>query len=254
MAEKITGCMSDKVSITSFLKNISAGGTISECFLSVKEGNCEVMGVDAKNLLFVMGEEKLCKEKINIDLGIANIKSVIKALEESQTGKFEIANNKLRIFVKGGSVRFSILDKKEITSSAFVSDDIAENIRKGLSEAVKIPFTYADIKKVTYFTNLLENQMLTIKTVEGKVLVKSDQTEKESFSCLIGTSKKEIPPLSFSCKLFSNVLSCLRDDDGTSRDFAPIGLYLAQSIPIVIEKERFFWCLAHLSPEAGQGQ
>lgn len=247
--EKITGYLSDKVSMVSFLKNISLGGTISECFLSVKEGNCEVMGVDAKNLLFVMGEQRLCGEKINVDLGIANIKSVIKALEESQTGKFEIAKNKLRIFVKGGSVRFSILAKKEITSAAFVSEDIANNIRKGLDGAVKVPFTYADIKKVTYFTNLLENQMLTIKSYEGKVIVKSDETEKESFYCFVGTSKKEIPSLSFSCKLFSSILNCLRDDDGTSRDFAPINLYLARNIPIVIEKEDFFWCLAHLSPE-----
>lgn len=250
MAEKVTGQMTDKErqGMIAFLKNIFSGGNISECFLMIKEGNCEVVAIDSKSLLFVMGEQRLCKDKIDLDIGIANIKSVIKTLGEA-TGKFEIANNRFRIFVKGGSVRFAVLEKKEIPSAAFLSGDTAENIRNGLVNAVTIPLSYADIAKISYFTNLLENQLLTIKTVEGKVLVKSDETEKESFSCFIGKTNKELPPLSFSCKLFSDVLACLKDDDGTSKDFAPITISLAKSVPVTIKKENFMWCLAHLSPE-----
>lgn len=241
-----------------FLKSITTQGNINEGFFSIEDGICETAVVDPKNLLLVMGESIICSKDIKANFGISNIKSLINVLLASISigdGPFEIEKNKLRIFVKGGSVKFALLDKKEIAACAYVSEKMKEGIKKEMECCLKIPFSYEVIDKLLYFCGLIENEMLTLKTIkDGTLTIGSDYNEKQSFICKIGKAKETISPLSFDCKLFVNILNTIKEDKGNAEDFAPVFLYVGTKLPIVIEKEGFLWCLAHLSTEVSKDE
>lgn len=241
-----------------FLKNMSAQDSINEGFFSVQDGYCKTAAVDPKHLLLVTGDLPVCSKNIEVDFGINNIKSLINVISASPAdeGKvpFEIKNNKLKISVKGGSVRFAILDKKEIATAAYVTDKTIDDIEKEMKTCIKILLPYEVIEKILYFCGLIENQMLTLKTIkDGSIVVGSDSNEKQSFMCKVGRAKNEtIAPLSFDCKLFVSILKSVKEDKGNAEDFAPVYLYAGVKMPIVIEKDGFLWCLAHLSTEVNE--
>lgn len=240
-----------------FLKSIATQGNINEGFFSIEDSYCETAAVDPKNLLLVMGESNVCSKDIKVNFGISNIKSLINVLSASSSeenkASFKIKDNKLRIFVKGGSVKFALLDKKEIAACAYVSEKMKEDIKKEMKSCLQLPLSYEMIDKLLYFCGLIENEMLTLKTVKDGVLtIGSDSNEKQSFVCKIGKAKETIAPLSFDCKLFVSILNSVKEDKGNAEDFAPVYLHAGVKVPIIVNKEGFLWCLAHLSAEVNE--
>ena len=239
--------MKDKIEIlalSNFLKSVWLNGTINECILKVKDGNCTINAIDATNSIFIKATAKI--ELSNIEIGILDLGSIIRVLDSCKDRSYllyKIDDKTINFKIKKkGDVQFT-LGKINVISSA-VKDDL-KKINDIVESKTLLIFKLSQgvVDNFKYFMKLFNSEVVTIEIFQGKIKIKGGFQEIKAFSFDVdsGNINKDIAIL-VNAKLLLSIFDLLPiEEDKTC------AMGFEKDSPLIIKSRNATWLLSSIT-------
>lgn len=246
--------------LLTLLKQVSLGGLLEECVLSIEEGVARIEAVDITNSLIVICKKKILNKEVNIDLGLGNIDILIKFLSTLDANDKLILKHPMNI--KGGPTSFTLLKttgRRKLTYLLTNTELIASQIQYGSEKKedpykkikdmveCKIELTKSFMKDFLSYINLLKIKDVTLDfDGEEEVSFICGGENDHQFTLTLSTDAESDFDDSFEIKIngefLSKIFSIINFDD----DDPPIMSFAEDKI-VIVEDAGATWAIVPLT-------
>lgn len=250
--------MKDKIEIlalSNFLKSVWLNGTINECALKVKDGNCIINAIDVTNSMLIKATAKI--EFPDSEIGIIDLGSMIHVLDSCKGQSYlsyKIDDKAINFKIKKrGDVQFA-LGKTNAISSA-VKDDL-KKINDMIRSKTLLTFELSQdiINNFKYFMGAFNNEIVTIEAFQGKIKIKGSFEKIRSFSFMVNdenidkkSNDNDDVMISVDAKFLTSIfaLPFIQEDKTCTVNFK-------KDSPLIIKSQNAVWLLSPISSDNPQ--